>query len=318
MNPLLTIVVPVYNREGLITRTLDSIASARQGTLSLMVVDNNSSDRTLAVCEEWAERHRSPAFRIDVLEELRPGAPAARNLGLRHVETPYVYFFDSDDLFSADFLTDMQGLLAAPSLSPDLLFVPVSMRDGSQLQTRDYKRSEKPSAQIATSMWCTQSMVFRTEWLRSIGGWDESLSIWQDWELGVRALLHRPQILWATEKSYHEILLHEASITGASASSRWTAALTTMQVVCREVREASSIDTKNQKLCLRALYLRALIHAGLLSRERCMEGSRAFTAFARKVMSAPPLSLRLCGWLLHRYTAMGCHGAWRVSSWMFA
>ena len=144
MNPLLTIIVPVYNREGLITRTLDSIASARQGTLSLMVVDNNSSDRTRAVCEEWAERHRSPVFRIDVFEELRPGAPAARNLGLRHVETPYVYFFDSDDLFSADFLTDMQGLLAAPSLSPDLLFVPVSMRDGSQLQTRDYKRSEKP------------------------------------------------------------------------------------------------------------------------------------------------------------------------------
>ena len=43
MNPLLTIVVPVYNRQTLITRTLDSIAAARQTQpLTLLIIDNNS------------------------------------------------------------------------------------------------------------------------------------------------------------------------------------------------------------------------------------------------------------------------------------
>lgn len=317
MNPLLTIVIPVYNRERLIIRTLDSIAAAQKVPVSLILVDNNSSDRSRAVCDEWADLHRSTTFRIDVLKEQRPGAPSARNLGLQHVETPFVYFFDSDDLFSTGFLSDVQSLLDGQSSvqETDLLFVPVQMRQGGRLQTRDYERSNEPSVQIVTSMFSTLSMVFRTEWLRSIGGWDERLSIWQDWELGVRALLHCPHILWATDKSYHEVLLHDDSITGASASARWTSALEAMKVVYQEVKEASLIRVDEKERCLRALYFRAHIHAGLLSREGCTEGASVFSDWAREMISSSSLAQKLYGRFLRGYTSKGGRGAWRLARW---
>ncbi len=317
MNPLLTIVIPVYNRERLIIRTLDSIAAAQKVPVSLILVDNNSSDCTRAVCDEWAALHRSASFHIDVLEEQRTGAPAARNWGLQHVDTPYVYFFDSDDLFSTAFLSDVQSLLGvqSPVCESDLVFVPVRMRRGNRLQPRDYERSSKPSVQIVTSMFSTHSMVFRTQWLRSIGGWDERLSIWQDWELGVRALLHCPHLLWATEKSYHEVLLHDDSITGASASARWTSVLEAMKVVCQEVKDASLISEDERRRCLRALYFRAHIHAGLLSREGCAQGASSFSVWAQEIMSSSSLAQMLYGRFLRGYTSKGGRGAWRLARW---
>jgi GT2 family glycosyltransferase len=166
--------------------------------------------------------------------------------------------------------------------------------------------------QIATSMLSTLSMFFRTAWLREIGGWDERLAVWQDWELGVRALLHHPRMRWLTQKAYHEIMLHENSITGASPTTRWKAALNTMRIARDTIMQAASATSFNPSPCLRALCLRAYIHAGLLSREGCQEGARAFYAFARQVHSTPSFRLRLLGTVLQHYTALGGRGAWRI------
>ena len=53
----ITVVVPVYNREHLVTRALDSIAAQDLRPLSLIVVDNNSTDHSLETVRRWAENH---------------------------------------------------------------------------------------------------------------------------------------------------------------------------------------------------------------------------------------------------------------------
>ena len=52
-NASITVVVPVYNREHLVTRTLDSIAAQDVRPLSLIMVDNNSTDHSLDVVRMW-------------------------------------------------------------------------------------------------------------------------------------------------------------------------------------------------------------------------------------------------------------------------
>ena len=311
MKPRLTIIVPVYNRASEVVATLETIAASTHRPLWMIVVDNGSTDDSKAVCEEWANRWRSTSLRVDVVEEPYGGAPAARNMGLRLCETRYVYFFDSDDRFSPDFLEDVETTLL--DVDCDLLFTPVRQGAGDSFKVRHYEPTGRASLQIIMSMLSTHSMVFRTVWLREIGGWDERLSIWQDWELGVRALLHQPSVHWQTEKAYHEILLHRNSITGASAAERWEGTLEAMRVVKDEVQATESLSPHEYANCWRALYLRAMIHAGLLSREGCEEGAQAYTAFAMEMIPHPTKPLRMWGMVLRNYVASGGRGAWRVA-----
>ena len=71
-------------------------------------------------------------------------------------------------------------------------------------------------------MLSTQSVVWRTAFLREIGGWNESVLVWNDWELGLRALLATPRMLILPQEGYHQILQHAQSITGETFSSRLT------------------------------------------------------------------------------------------------
>ncbi|MDE6402704.1 MAG: glycosyltransferase family 2 protein, partial [Muribaculaceae bacterium] len=96
--PSLTIVVPVYNRAGIVGRTLDCIAAQTLRPISLIIVDNNSTDNTAEIIERWASAHRSSCFDITIARETEPGAAAARRRGLELVTTPIVQFFDSDDV----------------------------------------------------------------------------------------------------------------------------------------------------------------------------------------------------------------------------
>ncbi|MBR0433264.1 MAG: glycosyltransferase family 2 protein [Bacteroidaceae bacterium] len=318
MKPLVTIIIPVRNRASLITRTLDSVVASTYRPLWLLIVDNGSTDETKAVCDDWANRHRSSTLRVDVIEEPTAGAPAARNAGLRRVETRYVYFFDSDDCFSADFLEDVERILRENRENPaececDLLFTPVRQGRNGSMRVRDHEKSDWAAVQMISSMLSTHSMVLRTEWLRQIGAWDERLSIWQDWELGVRVLLNRPHILWATGKSYHEILLHENSITGASLVDRWEGTLEAMRVALEDVRAAKDMTKRELRSCLRALYLRAMIQAGRLLREHCPEGAQAYVDYAKEVIAHPTKPLRMWGMVLRNYVARGGRGAWRVA-----
>lgn len=90
---LISIIIPVFNRAGIVGRTLDSIAAQTLRPLNIILVDNNSSDNTLEVLTQWGKDNSTDDFKITILQEKKPGAAAARNCGLKIVKTPYVMFF---------------------------------------------------------------------------------------------------------------------------------------------------------------------------------------------------------------------------------
>ena len=61
--------------------------------------------------------------------------------------------------------------------------------------------------------------VFQNRLLQRIGGWNGHLPRWNDWELGLRALLHNPRVVWLKDKPYHSVYEHAESITGTDFSS---------------------------------------------------------------------------------------------------
>ena len=76
----LTVVIPVYNREGIVLRTLESLDRQTCRDFRVVLVDNASTDRTREVLEQWGRR---TDLEVEIICENRPGAAAARAAGLK-------------------------------------------------------------------------------------------------------------------------------------------------------------------------------------------------------------------------------------------
>lgn len=91
--PLVSIIIPVYNVEPYIKRCLDSISKQTYGNLEIIAVDDGSKDNSADICEECAATDQ----RITVIRKNNEGAGYARNAGLNIVTGDYIFFVDSDD-----------------------------------------------------------------------------------------------------------------------------------------------------------------------------------------------------------------------------
>lgn len=96
--PLVSVVVPVYDVADYLPAALDSLLSQTHRHLDVVVVDDGSTDDSGAVADRYAARDH----RVRVVHTDNHGLGAARNEGLRHVRGDYVGFLDSDDAVPRD------------------------------------------------------------------------------------------------------------------------------------------------------------------------------------------------------------------------
>lgn len=88
-----SIIIPVYNTENYLSACIESILRQRFSDFELLLIDDGSTDSSLAICDDYAKKDN----RIKVFNQANCGASLARNLGLRHAVGEYVTFIDSDD-----------------------------------------------------------------------------------------------------------------------------------------------------------------------------------------------------------------------------
>ena len=102
-NQKVSIVIPNYNRETLIGETLDSIISQTYDNWECIIVDDGSTDSSLAVIEDYVKNEsRLQLVQRDATQP--KGANSCRNIGLRSATGDYIIYFDSDDLMTNDHL----------------------------------------------------------------------------------------------------------------------------------------------------------------------------------------------------------------------
>jgi glycosyltransferase involved in cell wall biosynthesis len=105
VDPLISIIIPVYNRAHLVGETLDSILAQTYPHWECILTDDHSTDTTVAVLKTYAEK--DPRFRCAIRPEDRPkGANACRNYGFELSKGEYIQWFDSDDLMLPTFLNE--------------------------------------------------------------------------------------------------------------------------------------------------------------------------------------------------------------------
>ncbi len=98
MKDLVSIIIPVYNVEGYLQRSLESVINQTYENLEILVIDDGSTDQSNEICDEYAKKDS----RIRVLHKKNGGVSSARNLGIELAKGDYILFFDSDDFLEKD------------------------------------------------------------------------------------------------------------------------------------------------------------------------------------------------------------------------
>lgn len=102
-----SIIIPIYNAERYLSACLDSVlAQDTTSEYEAILVDDGSTDRSGAICDEYAAAH--PQFQV--LHTENQWLSAARNNGLHVAKGHYVLFLDADDLWSPGLLSTLDGL----------------------------------------------------------------------------------------------------------------------------------------------------------------------------------------------------------------
>lgn len=92
-NPLISIIIPVYNVEPYVSRCLNSIIRQSYANFEAIIVDDGSPDKSGQICDTFAQSDK----RFHVFHQENAGVGAARNTGLSHVNGDWVMFVDPDD-----------------------------------------------------------------------------------------------------------------------------------------------------------------------------------------------------------------------------
>jgi len=83
-SPIVSVIVPIYNREKYIARCVDSILKQTYTDFELILVDDGSKDTSLAICQNYATKDS----RVKVLHQENAGVSAARNLDIDNAKCP--------------------------------------------------------------------------------------------------------------------------------------------------------------------------------------------------------------------------------------
>lgn len=108
MEPLISVIVPVYNVEPYLRQCIDSILNQTYTNFELILVDDGSPDNCGAICDEYADNDR----RIIVIHQENKGVSEARNAALDIMSGQYVTFVDSDDYITPDYLDALYAPVA--------------------------------------------------------------------------------------------------------------------------------------------------------------------------------------------------------------
>lgn len=101
---MISIVMPVYNAENYLKKSIESILKQTYPAWEMIIVDNGSEDGSLQICREYSKNED----RIQVLHQYQnKGVSVARNLGLEKATGDYVTFLDADDWVAEDYLEQL-------------------------------------------------------------------------------------------------------------------------------------------------------------------------------------------------------------------
>jgi len=219
--PLISIIIPVYNTEKYVARCLDSVMAQTIKDIEIIAVNDGSKDASLSVLEEYASKDQ----RIHVIDVPNGGASRARNIGLSQSKGKYVGFVDSDDFISPEMYERMYS--AAEKKAAEMAVCFFDTVEGTTfVKEKDANGSEellgRDDAIIAlTELVISYSVctkLYRSDFIGS-QRFAEDMVFAEDFRFNSELLLKASRVMLIREEFYH-YYSREGSITHSPISEK--------------------------------------------------------------------------------------------------
>jgi glycosyltransferase involved in cell wall biosynthesis len=164
--PKVSVVMPVFNTQEYVGRAIQSIVQQDLEDWELILVNDGSTDGSLAILEDWVRRDT----RLRVINQKNQGLSGARNTGISAAKGVYIYFMDSDDILRADALAQCAGVCDEKSL--DFAFFDAEVfsdeiQDPRVLQRFDYTRKSFPPYRLMQGDATFEQLIHQDEFFSS-------------------------------------------------------------------------------------------------------------------------------------------------------
>lgn len=220
-SPLVSIVIPTYNRDDLVAAAIESALAQTHPRCEVIVVDDGSTDRT-------GEVLRAYAGNITAIRQENKGLSGARNAGIRKAQGAFVGFLDSDDLWEPRLVEAALAIFEAHE-TVGAVFLAEREIDlaGRVSPTIHGKRTPglffTPEGMIGrdTGVGCGRPPVARTELLKTLGLFDESFRNFADCEMWIRHSFHFQMAILAEPLVLRRVHPGNVSADFAKDATQW-------------------------------------------------------------------------------------------------
>ena len=267
MNCLISILIPVYNRQNLVKECVASVLAQTYQNFEIILIDDGSTDQTVSICRQLANNDS----RIRLLEENHGGVSAARNKGLEITNGDYVFFLDSDDVIHPFLLEELlNSMEASGAPMGGTCVASVSEHYWNRVQERlaqpvnpcgttyhDYTDSLEAIFRGSSPLNMIGGVMFRRDWIGQTR-FREDLSIGEDFYFIYENLIKGASSVFLNEKRYYS-RLHKSNTSWDYSFTGFWSRFARRELVWKSEEKAGRMDyAKQQKQEALYCFLRCL------------------------------------------------------------
>jgi len=216
-----SVIIPAYNRENYIARTIDSVLNQTYDNIELIVVNDGSTDRT----KEILKSYKNKIILLEHTNGVNKGQSASINLGLKECTGEYISILDSDDYWHMDKLQSQVEYIINHHDDVGLVYSNGEAVDRNEQYIYDiyginHKEDNNPSNVLLDCYYYVPTnSLFKKALLKQTGYFDENLRSAQDHDMAIK-LSECTNIAYLDKKLFF-YRRHSQSISHKNAILRW-------------------------------------------------------------------------------------------------
>jgi|SRR5690554_250724 len=180
--PVVSIVIPCYNCENCIEESLQSLFNQSYKNIEIIIINDGSKDQSLQIIKKIISDQKNTSL----IDQQNQGQSKTRNTGVKKAQGKYLLFLDADDKIDPTFIEKCVDVLETDS-EKQIVYA-LSAYFGAK--TGEWKLPEYELKSFLRNNCIPITALIRKNDFEKVGGFDESLTFFEDWELWLKLIIN--------------------------------------------------------------------------------------------------------------------------------